>query len=89
MDYDDQTSPASGWDQGFHSPVSPPLAPRSRQQWLEMSRGAKPCADEVEIISAAEVLPFMLPRDKDDMQRSERENFGFCGSCVAAGGDGR
>jgi hypothetical protein len=89
MDYDDQTSPVSGWDRGFYSPVSPPLAPRSRQQWLEMSCGAKPCVGDVEIVSAAEILPFMLPRDKDDMQRRERENFGFCGSCVAAGGDGR
>jgi hypothetical protein len=86
MDHDDQVSAAPRWYQGSSSPASPPLAPRSRQQWLEMSRRAKPCVDHVEIVAAAEALPFLLSLDKSVLRRGERESFGFCGSCVTAGG---
>jgi hypothetical protein len=86
MDHDDQVSAAPRWYQGSSSPASPPLAPRSRQQWLEMSRRAKPCVDHVEIVAAAEALPFLLSLDKNVLRRGERESFRFCGSCVTAGG---
>jgi hypothetical protein len=82
--YDDFPPASFQQETSVYSPASPPLAPRSRQQWLDMSRGAKPCGN-VEFMSAMETLPFMTSTSMNDAQGCKHGSFGLCGSCAIGG----